>query len=105
MPEPTVNAPPQPAPLPPRPETDLLWFIAQYAPDLEDWERDIFMAVREEAYYFHPIFSCQIMNEGLASYWHDRRLEVGEFEKIDAALTSSGNPFAAVAFELAIETS
>ena len=46
---------PQRAPLPLQPEPDLLWFIAQYTPDMADWEQDIFLAVREEAYYFHPI--------------------------------------------------
>ncbi len=64
---------------PPRPEADLLWFIAQYAPDMEDWERDIFLAVRKEAYYFQPVFNCQIMNEGWASYWHSRLLREADF--------------------------
>jgi stage V sporulation protein R len=80
------EAPPPPrgntvqrAPLPPQPERDLLWFIAHYGPELEDWERDIFLAVREEAYYFHPIFACQIMNEGWASYWHARLLREASF--------------------------
>jgi stage V sporulation protein R len=54
--------------------TDLLWFIARYAPELQDWERDIFLAVREEAFYFYPVHACQIMNEGWASYWHARLL-------------------------------
>jgi len=62
------------AAIPPHPEHDLLWFIAQYAPEMEDWERDIFLAVREESFYFKPVFSCQIMNEGWASYWHARLL-------------------------------
>jgi stage V sporulation protein R len=82
------DAPPLRAPLPPRPETDLLWFIATYAPDLEDWERDIFLAVREEAYYFHPIFSCQIMNEGWASYWHARLLREATFLPPDLYLAA-----------------
>jgi stage V sporulation protein R len=69
----------QRAPLPPQPEHDLLWFIANYGPELEDWERDIFLAVREEAFYFHPIFACQIMNEGWASYWHARLLREATF--------------------------
>jgi stage V sporulation protein R len=80
------EAPPPPrddkvqrAPLPPQPERDLLWFIAHYGPELEPWERDIFLAVREEAYYFHPIFACQIMNEGWASYWHARLLREASF--------------------------
>ena len=65
--------------IPPRPEYDLLWFIAQYAPDLEGWERDIFLAVREESYFFYPVFACQIMNEGWASYWHARLLREADF--------------------------
>jgi stage V sporulation protein R len=67
------------APVPPRPERDLLWFIAQYAPELEGWERDIFLAVREESFYFYPVFATQIMNEGWASYWHARLLREAEF--------------------------
>ena len=65
--------------IPPHPEYDLLWFIAQYAPDLEGWERDIFLAVREESFYFYPVFACQIMNEGWASYWHARLLREADF--------------------------
>ena len=79
-PEP-VQAPrqaPRP-PVPPRPEYDLLWFIAQYAPELEQWERDVFLAVREESLYFYPVFACQIMNEGWASYWHARLLREADF--------------------------
>ena len=65
--------------IPPRPERDLLWFIAHYAPELEGWERDIFLAVREESFYFYPVFACQIMNEGWASYWHARLLREADF--------------------------
>ncbi|MET3130802.1 stage V sporulation protein R [Oxalobacteraceae bacterium GrIS 1.11] len=65
--------------IPPQPEYDLLWFIARHAPELEDWERDIFLAVREEAFYFYPVFACQIMNEGWASYWHARLLREASF--------------------------
>ena len=72
-------ASPQRLPLPPHPEHDLLWFIAQYGPDLEQWERDVFFAVRAEALYFYPVFACQIMNEGWASYWHARLLREAEF--------------------------
>ena len=66
-------------PVPPHPERDLLWFIANYAPDLESWERDIFLAVREESFYFYPVFATQIMNEGWASYWHARLLREADF--------------------------
>ena len=67
------------APLPPHPERDLLWFIATYGPELESWERDIFLAVREESFYFYPVFATQIMNEGWASYWHARLLREADF--------------------------
>jgi stage V sporulation protein R len=67
------------APIPIHPERDLLWFIAMYGPDLESWERDIFLAVREESFYFYPVFATQIMNEGWASYWHARLLREADF--------------------------
>ncbi|SEN81016.1 stage V sporulation protein R [Duganella sp. CF517] len=73
-----VREPPS-RPLPPYPEQDLLWFIARYAPALQDWERDIFLAVREESFYFYPVHACQIMNEGWASYWHARLLREADF--------------------------
>lgn len=76
----------QRAPIPPAPEADLLWFIARYAPDLEDWERDIFLAVREESYYFYPLFACQVMNEGWASFWHARLLREADFLPTDLYL-------------------
>src|SRR5262245_23984121 len=81
------------APIPASPERDLLWLIAEYAPELEEWERDIFRAVREESFYFYPVFACQIMNEGWASYWHARLLREADFlpqnEYLDAIKTHS----------------
>ena len=74
-----LNLGPQRTRVPPHPEYDLLWFIANYAPDLEQWERDIFLAVRAESLYFYPVFACQIMNEGWASYWHARLLREADF--------------------------
>jgi stage V sporulation protein R len=67
------------AQVPPHPERDLLWFLANYAPEMESWERDIFLAVREESFYFYPVFATQIMNEGWASYWHARLLREADF--------------------------
>lgn len=81
------------APVPPNPEKDLLWFIAHHAPELEGWERDIFHAVRAESFYFYPVFACQIMNEGWASYWHARLLREADFlsqnDYLDAVKTHS----------------
>jgi stage V sporulation protein R len=78
-PAPATLAPVPRPQTPPHPERDLLWFIAQYGPELEPWERDIFLAVRAESFYFYPVFACQIMNEGWASYWHARLLREAEF--------------------------
>jgi len=74
-----VAAGPVRAQVPPHPEYDLLWFLAHYAPEMEQWERDIFLAVRAESLYFYPVFACQIMNEGWASYWHARLLREADF--------------------------
>ncbi len=76
---PQASGPAKRSPIPPHPEKDLLWFIAHYAPEMEPWERDIFLAVREESFYFYPVFACQIMNEGWASYWHARLLREADF--------------------------
>lgn len=81
-------ATPQRPGVPPQPESDLLWFIARYAPELDDWERDIFLAVREEAFYFYPLYACQIVNEGWASYWHARLLREADFLPHDLYLSA-----------------
>ena len=77
--QPAMPAKPRQMAIPPHLDYDLLWFIANYAPELEEWERDIFLAVREESFYFYPVFACQIMNEGWASYWHARLLREADF--------------------------
>ncbi|MEM1506433.1 SpoVR family protein, partial [Domibacillus sp. 8LH] len=57
---------------PPHPEKDLLLFIEEYSTELEDWQRDILTMMREEMLYFWPQLETKIMNEGWASYWHQR---------------------------------
>ncbi|HLG50263.1 MAG TPA: SpoVR family protein [Chloroflexota bacterium] len=71
-----IETPPEPA-VPPRrfpeePDKDLLQFIAEHAPDLADWQRDIIQIVRSEMLYFVPQMQTKIMNEGWAAYWHVR---------------------------------
>ncbi|WP_438431825.1 SpoVR family protein [Gorillibacterium sp. sgz500922] len=90
---------------PPRPEKDLLWFIQQYAADLEPWQRDILTMLRDEMLYFWPQMETKIMNEGWASYWHIRILreldltsdETIEFSKLNSSVvvpsTHSLNPY------------
>ncbi|WP_028975947.1 SpoVR family protein [Sporolactobacillus terrae] len=90
---------------PNRPEKDLLFFIEEYSRVLEDWQRDILTMLREEMLYFWPQLETKIMNEGWASYWHQRILreldltsdEAVEFAKLNAQVVQpsqqSLNPY------------
>ena len=61
--------------IPPKPDQDVLGFIRNHAPYLEDWERDIVDIVRSESLYFYPQRRTKIMNEGWAAYWHKRIMQ------------------------------
>jgi len=50
---------------------DVLGFLIDCAP-LPGWKRDVLSIIREEAYYFVPQAQTKIMNEGWASYWHEK---------------------------------
>ncbi|CAH0117795.1 MULTISPECIES: SpoVR family protein [unclassified Paenibacillus] len=90
---------------PPEPEKDLVWFIQEFSTVLEDWQRDIMSMLREEMLYFWPQLETKIMNEGWASYWHQRIIreldltseETVEFAKLNASVvqpsTRSLNPY------------
>jgi stage V sporulation protein R len=90
---------------PPEPEKDLVWFIEEFAPDLEDWQRDIMTIIRDEMLYFWPQIETKIMNEGWASYWHQRIIreldltpeETIEYAKLNASVVQpsrhSLNPY------------
>ena len=85
-------APAAPAPAarrtPAAPEKDLLRFLAEQAPDLEEWQRDVLEIVRKEMLYFVPQLQTKIMNEGWASYWHARivrELELSDREYVEFA--------------------
>jgi stage V sporulation protein R len=56
----------KPRRFPPEPEKDILLFMAQHAPNLEDWQRDILMIVREEMIYIVPQMHTKVLNEGWA---------------------------------------
>jgi stage V sporulation protein R len=79
---------------PRRPEPDLLGFIAQHAPRLEDWQRDLATVARDEAAYFAPNIRTKVLNEGFATLVHNRivhgmQLDADqyiEFEKLNAGV-------------------
>lgn len=77
---------------PPKSEKDILLFIEEHSRELEPWQRDILTMMREEMLYFWPQLETKIMNEGWASYWHQRIMreldltssEALEFAKLNA---------------------
>lgn len=80
-------------PFPPRPEKDILLFIEEHSRELEPWQRDILTMMREEMLYFWPQLETKIMNEGWASYWHQRiirELELTSDEAIEFAKLNAG---------------
>lgn len=108
---PKPEAPAPTAPEPPAssgksaPTRDLLLFLLEHAPDLEDWQRDILSSVRNEMLYFRPQMETKITNEGWASFWHARIMreldltpeESVEFARMHAAVLAPGrfylNPY------------
>lgn len=90
---------------PPQPEKDIVWFIQEFSPHLEDWQRDIMSILREEMLYFWPQIETKIMNEGWASYWHQKIMrelpltseETIEYAKLNSAVVQpsrhSLNPY------------
>ncbi|WP_020615992.1 SpoVR family protein [Paenibacillus daejeonensis] len=90
---------------PPQPEKDLVWFIEENSEVLKDWQRDIMSMLRDEMLYFWPQIETKIMNEGWASYWHQRIIremdltseETIEFAKLNSAVVqpskNSLNPY------------
>ncbi len=79
--------------IPPRPEKDVMLFIEHYSRELTDWQRDIMTMIREEMLYFWPQLETKIMNEGWASYWHQRiirELDLSSDEAIEFAKLNAG---------------
>ncbi|MEK5233367.1 SpoVR family protein [Lysinibacillus sp. FSL K6-0232] len=78
---------------PPKPEKDLLLFLEEYSRELEEWQRDILTMMREEMLYFWPQLETKIMNEGWASFWHQRimrELHLTTAETIEYAKLNAG---------------
>lgn len=77
---------------PPKPEKDLVLFIEEHAPYMTEWQRDIMTMLRDEMLYFWPQLETKIMNEGWASYWHQRilrELDLSEAETVEYAKLNS----------------
>ncbi|MGC7872364.1 SpoVR family protein [Desulfosporosinus sp. SYSU MS00001] len=71
---------------------DLLYYLIEFSPGLEEWQRDIVSIVREESLYFFPQIETKIINEGWATFWHAkimRELELTENEALEFSLMHS----------------
>ncbi|THF73108.1 SpoVR family protein [Cohnella fermenti] len=100
-----ANTAAEPRRFPPEPEKDLIWFVQEYSPHMTDWQRDIMSMLREEMLYFWPQIETKIMNEGWATFWHQRIIrelhltseETIEYAKLNSAVVqpsrSSLNPY------------
>ncbi|MDI3256402.1 MAG: SpoVR family protein [Kyrpidia sp.] len=89
-----------------RAEKDLLLFLMEHSPVLEDWQRDILTIIRQEMLYFWPQLETKMINEGWATFWHLRimrefDLDPGasfEFAKLHAGVVAPSavqiNPYA-----------
>lgn len=75
---------------------DLLGFIMERSPVLQDWERDIIAMVRDERLYFLPQMRTKVINEGWAAFWHTRLMramglddaEYADFARLNAEILS-----------------
>lgn len=75
------------------PQRDVMLYLIEHSPTLEEWERDILSVLREEMLYFWPQLETKIMNEGWATYWHlriMRELDLDQSDAVEFAKMHSG---------------
>jgi stage V sporulation protein R len=61
---------------PPEPTVELLGYILEHSPrPLAEWEKDVLGVVRTQSEYFMPYRRTKIMNEGWATFWHERIMQ------------------------------
>jgi stage V sporulation protein R len=54
------------------PTEDLLRYIIDNSRILEDWQKDILEFTRQEGRYFWPFMKTRYLNEGHATFWHEK---------------------------------
>jgi len=54
------------------PTEDILRFIIDNSRILEDWQKDILETLRTEGQYYWPNWKTKYMNEGWATFWHEK---------------------------------
>ncbi len=83
-----------------KPRLDLLQYLMEYSPFLNrnenKWMKSVLHIVRKTSIYFQPQIRTKIMNEGWASYWHEKlflqddriREHEVDFARVHAGVTS-----------------
>ncbi len=58
---------------PPEPTMDVLKYVIENSPVLSsEWQKDVLSTIRGQALYFLPYRRTKIMNEGWATFWHEK---------------------------------
>ncbi|MDA8308340.1 MAG: SpoVR family protein, partial [Deltaproteobacteria bacterium] len=58
---------------PPEPTMDILKYVIENSPLLSfEWQKDVLSTIRGQALYFLPYRRTKIMNEGWATFWHEK---------------------------------
>ena len=74
-------------------EKDVVRFVMENSPVLEDWQREAMAMIHEEMLYFVPQMQTKILNEGWASFFHSRimrELDLSDDEHLQFADLHSG---------------
>ncbi len=95
---------------PPKPRRDVIQYLMEHSPFLNreenKWMKSIMQVIRNTSIFFQPQIRTKIMNEGWASYWHERlfladdRIQGNEvaFARVNAGVTAMPrvglNPYA-----------
>jgi stage V sporulation protein R len=56
------------------PSEDILRFVIDNSRILEDWQKDILETLRIEGQYYWPNYKTKYMNEGWATFWHEKMM-------------------------------
>lgn len=57
------------------PSGDLLRYVIDHSAKLEEWQKDVLEILRQEGRYFWPQIQTKYMNEGFATYWHEKLVQ------------------------------
>jgi stage V sporulation protein R len=60
--------------IPVEPQEDILRFLIDHSRNLADWQKDILETIRNMGRYYWPNIKTKYMNEGFATYWHEKIL-------------------------------